>query len=146
MESSIKHTHLRQTWHQFLHSVYALQIGWVVQRSQIRAFLESLQHFVSEDNALVELLTTMHHTVTNCINLIKTLDDTNLRVSKQREDELNALCMLRDIVHNLLFLTIGQLYLYEGTIKANTLSTTTRHHALIVHIVQGVLDRRRATI
>jgi hypothetical protein len=48
--------------------------------------------------------------------------------------------MLGDIVHNLLLLAIGQLHLYESIVQANALSTTTGHHALIVHVVQGVLD------
>ena len=36
-----------------------------MQGSQVRASLENLQYLVSEDNRLIELLTTMHHTMTN---------------------------------------------------------------------------------
>ncbi len=88
----------------------------------------------------------MHHTMANSVDLIETLDNTDLRVSEQREDKLHTLCMLRDIVHNLLLLTIGQLNLYKSTVQAYTLSTTTGHHTLVVHIVQSVLDGRRTTI
>ena len=83
MESGIKDTDLRQTRHRFLDSIDTLQVGWVVQRSQVRALFEGLQHLVSEDNALIELLTAVHHTVTYGVNLVKTLDDTNLRVGQQ---------------------------------------------------------------
>ena len=76
------------------------------------------------------------------VNLVETLDDTNLRISEQREDEFHTLGMLRDIVHNLFLLTIGQLHLYKGTVQTYALSTTTGHHALVVHVVQSVLDRR----
>ena len=55
----------------------------------------------------------MHHAMTYSINLIETLDDTNLRIGKQRENELHALGMLGNVVHNLLFLAIGKLYLYK---------------------------------
>ena len=83
----------------------------------------------------------MHHAMANSIYFIQTLDNTNLWICQQREDELYALSMLRDLVIDLLLFTIGQLNLYKSTVQANTLSTTTGHHTLIVHIVQSVLDR-----
>ena len=88
----------------------------------------------------------MHHTVANSIDLIKTLDHTDLRIRQQREDELHTFCMFGDIVHDLSLLAIGKFYLHKGPIETYTLSTSTGHHTLIVHIIQGVLDRRRATI
>ena len=135
VESGIEHTHLRQTRHQLLHSVYTFQIGGVVQGSEVGALFESLQHLVGEEHALVELLTAVHHTMTHSVDLIKTLDDTNLRVCEQREDELHTLSMLRDIVHNLLLLTIGQFHFHKSTVQTYALSTTTGHHGLIVHVV-----------
>ena len=146
MEGGIKHAHLRQSWHQLLNCVHTLQVGWVMQGSQVRALLKHLQHLVGQDNRLIELLATMHHAVTYSVNLIEALDNTYFWVSEQRENKLHALSMLRDIVHNLLFLTIGQLNLYKGTIQSHTLSTTTGHHAFIVHVIQGVLDRGRTAI
>ena len=35
MEGGIEHAHLRQTRHQLLHGVHTLQVGRVVQRSQV---------------------------------------------------------------------------------------------------------------
>ena len=140
MESCIKHTYLRKTWHEFLYSIDTFQVSWVVQRSKVRALLEGLQNLVGKNHTLIELLTTMHHTMTYCINLIKTLNHTNLWIGEQREDELYTLSMLRNVVHNLLFLTIGKLNLYESAIETYTLSTTTGHHALIVHVIQSVLN------
>ena len=43
-------------------------------------------------------------------------------------------------MHDLLLLTIGQLYLHKGIVQTYALSTSAGHHALIVHIVQCVLD------
>ena len=48
--------------------------------------------------------------------------------------------MLRDVVHNLLLLAIGQLHLDKGIVQTYALSTSAGHHTLIVHIVQCVLD------
>ena len=78
--------------------------------------------------------------MTNCINLIKALDNTNLRIRQQREDKLHALGMLGDIMHDLSLLAIGKFHFHKRAIKANALSATAGHHALVVHIVQGVLD------
>ena len=146
MERCIEYTYLRQTRHQLLHRIHTFQIGRVVKWSQIRTLLESLQYLIGENNRLVELLTTMHHAVTDGIDLIETLDHTDLRIGQQREDELHALRMFGDVVHNLFLLTISQLHLHKGAIETYTLSATTGHHTLIVHIVQGVLDRGRTTV
>ena len=82
----------------------------------------------------------MHHTMANRINLIKRLDHAYLRVGQQREDEFHALRMLGDIMHNLFLLTIWQLHFHKSVVESHTLSATRRHHALIIHIIQCVLD------
>ena len=146
VESCVEHAHVRQARHQLLHGIHALQVGRVVQRRQVRALFEGFQHLVGQEHALVELLAAMHHAVTYGINLVKTLDDTNLGVGQQREDELHALGVLRYVVHNLTLLAIGELHLYKGTVQAYTLGTATGHHTLVVHVVQCVLDGGRTTI
>ena len=50
MEGSIKYTYLRQTRHKLLNGVYTLKVCRVMQWSQIRALLESLQNLIGEDN------------------------------------------------------------------------------------------------
>ena len=117
-----------------------------MQGSQVGALLESLENLIGQNNRLVEFLPTMHHTMTDSIDFVKTLDNANLRISKQRENELHALGMLGDVMHNLLFLTISQFDFHESAIKTYTLGAATSHHTLVVHIVQGVLDRRRTTV
>ena len=88
----------------------------------------------------------MHHAVTYGIDFLQVLDDTNLGIGQQREDELHTFGMLGDVVHDLLFLTIGELHLDKCTVQAHALSTTTGHHTLVVHVVQCVLDRGRTTV
>ena len=46
VESGIKDTYLRQTGHELFHCIDTLQVGRVVQRSQVRALLEGLEHLV----------------------------------------------------------------------------------------------------
>ena len=63
----------------------------------------------------------MHHAVAYGINLVERFDDANLRVGEEREDELHALCVLRDVVHDLLFLSRGELHFHECAVKSHTL-------------------------
>ena len=50
MESGVEHAYLRQARHQLLHSVHTLEVGRIMQRSQVGAFLKLLQHLVGEDD------------------------------------------------------------------------------------------------
>ena len=140
MEGGVEHPHLGQTGHQFAHSLHTLEVGGVVEGSQVAACLKYLEHLVGEQHALVELLATMHHTVTYGVNLLQVFDDTNLRIGEQTENELHTLGVFGDIVHDLLLLAIGQFHLDESTVQAHTLGTTRGHDTLGVHIVERILD------
>ena len=88
----------------------------------------------------------MHHAVSYGINLVEALDHANLRIGEQREDELHAFRMLRNVMHDLTFLTVGELHLDEGPFESHTLGAAAGHHTLVVHVVQCVLDTGRTTI
>ena len=141
MESGIENAYLRQTWHQLVYSLNALQIGRVMERSQVAHLLECCYNFIVDDYRRSKFLTTMHHSMAYSINFFKVLDCTNFGIRKKREDELNTFCMLRHIVHDLALLTIGELNLYEGVVKTYTLGTSRSNHFLRIHVVKGVLDR-----
>ena len=111
-----------------------------MQRSKVGASLESLEHLIGKNHRLVELLTAVHHAVTHGINLREILNHTNLRVGEQREDEFHALGVLGNVVHDLTFLAVGELYFHESAIESHALSATRCHHALVVHVVQCVLN------
>ena len=146
MEGCVEYAYLGQTGHEFLHGIHTLQVCRIVQRSQVRTLLKSLQHLVGQDDGLVELLAAVHHAVAYGINLVKALDDTDFRVGQQGEDELHTLGMFGDVVHDLLLLAVSQLHFHKGTVQAHTLSATRCHHTLVVHVVQGILNRGRTTI
>ena len=140
MESRIEYAHLRQTRHQFRNSMNTLQVGWVVQRSQIDASLESFQHFVVEHHALVEFLAAVHHAMAHCVNLLQVFNHADFRICQQREDELHAFRMLGNVVHNLLLLTVCQFHFHECAIHAHALCAARCHHFSGIHVVQSVLD------
>ena len=93
-----------------------------MKRSKVDALFKYLEYLVVEDNALIELLTTVNHTMTNSINLAEIFDNANLWVGEQREDKLNTLCMLWYVVHYLLLLAVCELNLYERAVETYTLS------------------------
>ena len=124
MERCIKHTNLRQVRHQLRNGLHSLKICRIVKRSKVTALLKYLQNLIVKNNTLVELLTAVHHAMTDSIDLAKVFDYTNFRIGKQREDELHTFCVLWDVVHHLLLLAIGKLYLHKGAIKTYTLGAT----------------------
>ena len=146
MESGVEHTHLRQARHQLAHGTHTFQVGRIMERSQVDATLKGVEHLVVEQHALVELLAAMHHAVAHSIYLLEVLDGPYLSVGKQGEDEFHALGMLRDIMHDGLLLAIGKFHFHESAVHTHTLSATRGHYLLGVHIVECILDRRRATV
>ena len=88
----------------------------------------------------------MHHAVAYGINLVETLDDSNLGVGEQRENKLHALGMLGNVVLNLTFLAIGEFHFHECAIESHALSAARCHHALVIHVVQCILNGRATTI
>ena len=124
VESGVEHTHLGESGHQLGHSLHAFQVGGVVQRSQVAAFFKYLEHLVGKHNTLVELLATMHHTVTHGIDFLEVFNHADFGVGKQGEDKLHAFGVFGDVVHHLLFFTIGQLHLDESSIEAHAFCAT----------------------
>ena len=50
MESCVEDTHLGKSRHQFLHGVHTLQVGGIVERSQIGALFKGLKHLVGKNH------------------------------------------------------------------------------------------------
>ena len=57
MESGIKYTDLRNIRQNGGNSIYTLQVGGIVKRSQIVASSKRVQHFLSQQYGFAELLT-----------------------------------------------------------------------------------------
>ena len=111
-----------------------------MQRSQIVAGCKSLQYIGCEYHALVELLASVHHAVTNCIDLIKRLDNAILAAGKYLEYELYTYRVLGDLLlyNNLVPILIGQLK--ERPLHAYLLNATLCYDIVLIHVKQLVLD------
>ena len=97
MEGSIKYAYLWQTRHKLLNGVYTLKVCRVMQWSQIRALLESLQNLIGEDNRLIELFAAMYHTMTYSIQLFKVLQHSVLTCCQHLENPLHNPANLKGV-------------------------------------------------
>ena len=146
MECSVEHTYLWKSWHQLLYGAYTFEVCRVVQRSEVCALLEYLEHFVCKQHALVELLSSVYHAVSYGIDFLQVFDDADFWVNEQAEDELYTLCVLWNVVHHRLLLAVGEFHFHESSVESHTLRTTRCHYSLGVHVVESILDRRATTV
>ena len=71
MECGIEYAYLRNLGQELAYGVHTLKVCGVVQGRQVVAGCECLQYLRSQNNALVELLSSVHHAVSDCVDLIK---------------------------------------------------------------------------
>lgn len=83
MEGCIEHAYLRQTGHKLADGLNTLEVGRIVQRSQVDALFKSLEHLVGKHHALVELLASVHHTVANGVDFIEVFNNADFRIGEQ---------------------------------------------------------------
>ena len=117
-----------------------------MQRCQVAALLESLEHLFGEQHALVEALAAMHHAVAHSVDFLEVFDSAYLGVGEQGEDKLHALGVLGYVVHHRLLLAVGQFHLHEGAFDTHTLGTAGGHHLFGVHVIQCILDRTASAV
>ena len=79
MERCIEYTDLRYIRQYGRDGVYAFQVSGIVKRSQVVASRESIQDFLCQQHRFAELLTTMHHTMTYCVDFIQRFDSAIFR-------------------------------------------------------------------
>ena len=106
MESGVEHAHLRDVGQQRLHGVHTLDVGRVVQGSQVVAGGKGFHHFGCEPDRLVELLAAMYHAVTDGIQLAQVPQHGVLACRQYLEDELHALGVFLDGAFHLVLLAV----------------------------------------
>src|SRR5574344_681444 len=145
MESSVKNTHLWDVWQESLHCIHPLDVGRIVERSQVVAGSKSLHHLWCEEHRLVELLPAMHHSVPHSTQFFKALKHSIFTSSEYLENILHTCGMLCDKPLHLMLLAI-QLHCDERIRSTDFLYTTTCYHALIIHVVERIFDRTATTV
>ena len=145
VEGSVEHTYLWDVWQEGRNGVHALDVGRVVEGSQVVAQGELLHHLGGEQYALVELLSTVYHAVTYGIQLVEVFQYGMFACGEHFEDELHTGGMLLDGAVYLEFLAI-ELELDERVRQTDFLDTTTGDDALVIHVVQCVFDATASAV
>ena len=141
MESRIEDSNLRHIRQDSLNGTNTFQVGRIVERSQVVARRKGIEHFLGQQDRFTELLATMNHTMTYCIDFVQRLDGTIFRRDKGVQDKFHTHCMLRNILFQNLLLTVWQRQLQERIGQTNLFNTTLGNDCLVVHVEQLIFDR-----
>ena len=145
MESCIEHTHLWNVGQQRAHGIHTLDVSRVMKRSQVVTSSKGFHHLWGEQHRLVELLTTMHHTMTHSIQFIETLEHSIFTLCQDLKNPLHTFRVLLHRLFHLMLLPV-QLYRDERVRQTNLFNTSRRDHALIRHVIQCIFNWTAATV
>ena len=138
MERGVEHSDLRNVGQQSLDGIHALDVGRIVEGSQVVAGSESLHHFGSESDGLVELLSAVYHAMSYGIQLVETPKDSVFAAGQHFEDVLHALGVFLYGVLHLVLLAI-ELDGYKRVGQTYFLNAATGDDGLVVHVVKRIL-------
>ena len=140
MEGGVEDTNLRHVGQDGFDGMNAFQVGGVVQRGQVVAGGEGVEHFLGQQYRLAELFAAVHHAVAYGIDFVERLDGSVLGAGQRVEDELYAYGVFGDVfLQNLLF-AVGQSQLQERVGQADFLDTALCDDRLAVHVEQLIFD------
>lgn len=111
-----------------------------MERSEVVASLESLQHLLVEDDRLGELLTSVHHTVTYSVKFRKRFQGTVDRVGENLEDKFHTHCVLRNLLLDYFLATVSSVELDERSRKTDFLDAALCKDSLCLHLEELVFD------
>ena len=124
MECSVEYCHLRYLRKHMSDGVDACHVNRVVEWSNAVALFNHGNHFVVNENALVELLATMHYAVTNGIDFVEALDAAKFRTGEQVEDSLDCSIVVGDVKLKYFLRTVGELEFNESVGQTDFLNST----------------------
>ena len=124
VESGVEHAHLGHVGQDSRDGVHALQIGRVVQRSQVVAGFKGSQHLRRQQDRLAELLAAVHHAMAHGINFVHGLHHAILGAGQRLQDEFHTGCVLRDVLLQDFLLAVGQGQLQERVLQTDFLDAS----------------------
>ena len=144
MESRVKHEHLGKIGKHLLHSHITLEVSLRVERSKFHVLLPFLKHGIGNHLTLRET-TTCHDTVTGSADFIEALDGTVHGVEQRVKHQFDTLGVggtrrLDDLRFAVDF------RLEERAFQADLLDAACCKHALVVHLVEFILDGGTAAV
>ena len=146
VESIVEDRHLRRVRHKCVDSTDTAQVAQAVYRGEVDQALNALLHLRRDEATLLEEVAALHHAVADSVDLVEVLDGADLRIEQTLEDQGHTLLMGRQVGHDLLLASVGQLHLDKSLVEADTLYATLGKDALAVHVVELVLDRTATAV
>ena len=137
MESSIKYTYLRYIWHKLGAYTDTNQVSRIVKWCKVIALFYCFDHLICNDCRRSKFLAAMYDTMTNCINLCKTLDRTCFLIGKSFQNHLDCFFMSRHGSFCDLFVVSGFL-IYQSSVNSDSLAKSLCKNCLCVRIDQLV--------
>ena len=146
MEGVVEDCHLGSMGHERVDGTDATQMACIVYGSQVAEALDTVLYFLGYDAALLKEVATLHDAVTYGVDLVEALQRTILGVEQQAEYKLHAFLVVGHVVHYLFLAAVFEGHFHEGVVQSYALGATLCQHALVVHVVQLVLDGAAATV
>ena len=113
---------------------------------QIEAVRNRLLDVLINQNGRTVIRSAVNHTMSDCGNLIRALDDTVRRIDQRLHDELNRLLVSRHRNLELILLAARRRMCEQRALDSDSLAETLREHTLILHIDQLILERRASAV
>ena len=108
MESSVEHTHLRNVGQQSRNGSHTLQVGRIVERSQVVACRDGIERLLVEDYRLAEAFAAVHDAMAYRTQFLKRFQRAIFLARQRLKDELHAYGVFRYVFFQNDFLAIGQ--------------------------------------
>ena len=122
MERRIEHHRHGHAGHDLLTGTDADQVGRIMQRRQIAAGFDSLDHLFVHQNGAGEILSSVYHTVSHRVDLGKGTDHAHLLIGELLDHQLHRGGMIRHIRHFLHFFPARRLMGDVASIDADPLA------------------------
>ena len=145
-ESRIKHSDIRLSGHSGLAGFNTHEVCRIVKGGQIEAVRNRLLDVLINQNGRTVIRSAVNHTMTDCGNLIRALDDTVRRIDQRLHDKLNRLLVSRHSDLELILLAARRRMCEQRALDSDSLAETLREHTLILHIDQLILERRASAV
>ena len=146
MECGIENAYHRSVGHKSLAGCDTLQVGGVVQRSQVDAFFQSLNDVVGDEDGARILLACVYYAVANCADLIHGLGYAVLGVGERVQHVADGVLV---ILHRSLqdpLVHTDLLVLDHGAFDADSLDQAFAQEFFVLHLQDLILQGRAAAV
>ena len=140
VERIVEHGDLRHIGHEVVHGAYAAQVSGVVDGCQVAEALDAVFHFFGDDAAFLEEVAALHDAVAYGVDFVEAFDGSVFVAEQGLEHKVHAFLVVGHVVHEHFLLAVGQSEFQECLVEADALNAALGEHALIVHVVEFVLD------